>query len=244
MAKTITDCRFGTRVYLDEAAQADWLDTEVDMAVNLAYHDVVAKVMEVYEGFYETTSPFTYALVANQQEYVIDSSLIKVTRVEVNYQPSTPNSQSIRATAIKMDELKLNLQNQNTTGSYFSAGYFLHGNPGAQKIGFVPIPLESDTTGQSISVWGVALPTDMSNASTNVNIPYADRFYYLINLRAAALLLRKGQQEEASAARYMAEYAVGAQDLMTFLKERQADGPWMIEDSLIEDVDFSVTTII
>lgn len=246
MAKTLSELQTETRTYLDEANQTDWLDTEVTRSINRAYHGVVSHVIQVYEQFYETTTPFTYAIVLNQQEYTIDSSLIKVTRVEINYNPNTSGSQPNRCQPIKMDEVRFNLANTNNAGSFFSAGYYLHGSIGAQTIGFLPVPTtDSDTNGtKSISVWGIALPSDLVNASDNVNIPYADNFAYLIALRAAAQLLRKGQQEEAAAARYLNEYQQGLHDMMTFLKDRQADDTWNITDSLLEDIDFSTLEII
>jgi hypothetical protein len=242
MSKVFSNAQTGVRTYLDESAQIDFLDTEIASAINQAYHDVIGHVIEVYENYYNTTTPFTYAMVANQQEYTIDPSLIKVTRVEINYKPSDPNTQALRAVPVQTDELRLNLANSNAAGSYFNAGYYLHGNVGSQKIGFVPIPQESDTTGHSISVWGVAMPLDLSTGTDNINIPYADRYIYLINLRAAAILLRKGQQEEATATRYMLEYEAGIKEMQTFLFERQADDVRMIEDAELEDIDFSVIT--
>ena len=240
MSKTFLNLKNKTRTYLDEATAADWTDTEVETSVNAAYQDLAGKVMEIYENFYETTTPFTYAIVADTQEYTIDSSLIKVTRVEINYKPSDSNSAAVRATSIKSDELPLNLNYSGTLGSYTDAGYYLHGDIGSQKIGLIPIPTESDTTSKSISVWGVATPSDLSDNSDNVNIPWADRFFYLICLRAAAELLRKGQQEEATAARYLAEYQAGVKEMQTFLFERQSDGARMIEDSLYEDTNFEI----
>jgi hypothetical protein len=238
MAKTLANLNTKTRTYLDEASAADWTDAEVKTADNSAYQDLCGKVMEVYENYYETTTPFTYAVVASQQEYTIDSSLIKVTRVEINYNPSDANSNAVRATSIKSDELPLNLAYSGTLGSTFNAGYYIHGDIGNQKIGFVPIPTNADTTGESISVWGNALPADLVSDSDNVNIPWADRFYYLICLRAAGELLRKGQQEEATAARYLAEYQAGVKEMQTFLRERQSDGVNMIQDALNDDIDF------
>ena len=241
MAKILANSQAGTRIYLDESAAIDFLDPEVNIAINFGYHDVIANVIEVYENFYETTTPFTYAITNGTQEYTIDSSLIKVTRIEVNYKPTDPNSIAIRAVPIKSDELRLNLASTLTSGSYFNAGYYLHGNIGSQNIGLVPIPTVSDTTGKSLSVWGIALPGDLVGGTHNINMPYADRFTYLINLRAAGELLRKGQQEESSAARYIQEYQAGLQEMKTFLKERQADDTWMIQDSQLEDIDFAVT---
>ena len=244
MSKTLSNLQTEVRTYLDESSQADFLDSEVTLAINRAYHDVCSFVMEVYEQFYETTTPFTYALVANQQEYTVDSSLIKITRVEINYNPTVSGSTASRALAIKMDEIGRNLANTNSVGSSFSTGYYVHGAIGSQKIGFVPIPTSGDTTGKSISVWGIALPSDLSNGTDDVNIPYADRFAYLVSLRAAAQLLRKGQQEEVAARSYMAEYRQGVQDLMTFIKGRQSDGGEYIQDSLLDDIDFEVLALV
>lgn len=244
MAKQLQDLETEVRTYLDEATQADWLNSEVDTSLNRAYHDVCAFVMETYEQFYETTTPFTYAVIASQQEYTIDASLIKVTRVEINYNPTVSGSQSSRVLAVKSDEILRNLGNTTSGPNSFAAGYYLHGPLGAQKIGFVPVPTSSDTTGKSISVWGIALPTDLVNPGDDVNIPYADRFSYLVSLKAAAQLLRKGQQEEGAAGNYLNEYRAGIIDLMNFLKDRQADGGVYIEDSLMEDLDFEVLSLV
>src|SRR3990167_5399021 len=244
MAKTNSNLQVETRIYLDEVSQTDFLDTEVQIAVNRAYHDVVGAVIEVYDRWYETTTPFTYAIVADQQEYTIDSSLIKVTRVEINYSPTTSGSTAARAVPLNEDEIRGNLGNTSTGGSHFSAGYYLHGNIGAQKIGFIPIPTVADTTGQSISVWGIEVPADLSASGDNVNIPWADRFAYLISLRAAAQLLRKGQQEENTAQNYINEYEKGLVQMQTFLKDRQSDDVQFIIDSTLEQIDFSTTGII
>ena len=237
--KALSDGLTETRIYLDESSQADFLDTEVKLAYNRSYHDTCGAVMEVYEDYFDTTTPFTYAVVANQQEYTIDSSIIKPTRVEINYQPNVPNSVSTRAIPIKMNEIRGNLANTNFQGPISSAGYYLHGSIGAQKIGFIPIPTIGDTTGQSISVWGIALPVDLVNPGDPINIPYADRFAYLVALKAAGQLLRKGQQEENNAQNYITEYEKGIVQMKSFLKDRQADDVQMIQDVLGDDLDFT-----
>lgn len=244
--KTLTNLQTEVRTYLDEATAADWLDAEVILSINRSYHNIISKVIEVYNDWYDdvTVNPFTYAIVANQQEYTIDSSIIKPTRVEINYSPTTTGSVSARAIPIVKDEVRGNLANTNNAGSFFSAGYYVRGNIGAQKIGFIPVPQTSDTTGKSISVWGVTLPGDLVNGGDNVNIPYVDNYSYLISLRAAAQLLRKGQQEENFAARYIAEYQAGIIEMQNFLKDRQSDDGQFIVDSQLEQIDFSTLEII
>lgn len=245
MAKTLSDIQTNTRTYLDEATQRDFLDTEVTSAVNYAYHKVVQKVMEIYDRWYETTSPFQYAIVASQQEYVVDPTLIKIDRVEIDYANGQNGSTPARAVPLNEDEVRGNLGNTNNAGSFFSAGYYVHGNIGAQKIGFIPVPTNSDTGSvKSISVWGVTLPVDLVQSTDAVSIPWADNFAYLIALRAASQLLRKGQQEEQASMRYNAEFELGLIDMQTFLKDRQSDDMQGIIDSSLEMIDFSTTEIV
>lgn len=237
MSKTLANLRTGVRMYLDESAQTDWLDSEVDREINYAYQDLAGKVMEVYEEFYNQVTQHQYSTVANQQEYTISSAILKIERVEINYHPSNSNSVAVRAQAIKMSELPLNLANNLVGGAgLFAAGYYLYGAQHEQKIGFAPVPSETGTN--NITVWSVDAPVDLSSSTDSVYIPYPDRFSRLIELRAAATLLRKGQQEEVVATRYIQEYQLGIVEMQSFLKERQADGPWMIEDVQFEDINF------
>jgi len=237
MSKTLSNLQFGVRVYLDEANAADFLDTEVTRSINYGYMDVVRAVIGVHEDYFFTTTPKYISTVANQQEYSLDTTLVKIRRVEINYNPSDTNSTAQRATAIKTEEMPLRL-NANSLGSsgLFSAGYYINGQQGSQIIGFSPVPQNSGTN--NASIWGIALPDELSAASDTIKIPAPDMFGYLIELRAAAILLRKGQQAENYAGKYMEEYRTGLVDMQNFLKERQSDGVWMISDAQYEDTIF------
>lgn len=239
MAKTLANLRTGVRMYLDEAAQTDWLDTEVDREINYAYQETAGKVMEVYEEFYNQVTQLQYSTAVNTQEYTISPNILKIERVEINYDPTNVNSVALRAQPIKMAELPLNLANTSVGGTgLFSAGYYLYGAQSEQKIGFVPIPQKAGTN--NITVWSVNAPSDMATSTEAANLPYPDRFGKLVEVKAAANLLRKGQQEEAVAKQYIREYELGIIEMQSFLKERQADGPWMIEDAAQEDLNFDV----
>lgn len=238
MAKLLSNLRTGVRVYMDEAQQADFLDTEVDRSINYAYHDVVTNVIEVYEDFYNTVSPIQLSTVVNQQEYAIgNAGLIKTRRVEINYNPSDPNSTATRATAIKTDEMPLRINSTGVGSSGFSsAGYYINGQIASQVIGFTPVPQVAGTN--NISIWGIVVPSDLVLVTDPLTIPYPDQYGYLVELRAAGLLLRKGQQAENYAGRYMEEYKQGVMDMKNFLKDRQSDGVWLIGDALYEDTTF------
>ena len=235
MAKTAADLIANVRTYLDEAQPANWTATEVLYQINYAYQYVASKVMEVYEEYYLTTTPYPYSTIADQQEYTIASTLLKVERVEINLNPSDANSQAQRATAIKMDEIPTNLNNSLLNGSsFFNVGYYLIGNQSAQKIGFLPIPQNTGTN--NISVWGIDAPTDLALTTDSVVIPYVDNFAQIIVKLAAANLLKKGGQEVAAADNLQAEAARDILNYQTFIKERQADGPQMIEEAAWDDV--------
>lgn len=239
MAKVFSELKTGIRAYLDESSQTDFLDTEVTRSCNYAYHDLISEIMEVWEEYYLTTTPKYVSTIANQQEYSLDSSLIKVERVEINYKPSDSNSKPLRARAIRLGELFRYKEDTSVGGSsLFACGYYIIGTQSSQKIGFVPLPSEAGTN--NVSIWGIVAPDDLSAAGDNVNIPYPDRFAQLIELRAAVDLLRKGQQAEPEAARYMTEYLAGVSRMKTFLKERQTDGPVTIIDASFEDIGFDL----
>lgn len=237
MAKTLSNLQVGVRVYLDEANQADFLDTEVTRSINYAYQDVSKNVVEVYEDYFFTTTPKYVSTVVNQQEYSLDGSLVKIRRVEINYNPSDVNSVAQRATAIKTEEMPLRLSaNSIGQSGLFSAGYYINGQQGAQIIGFTPVPQYAGTN--NVSVWGIAMPDDLVSSSDTVKIPYPDMFGQLVELKAAAILLRKGQQAENYAAQYLKEYEMGLIEMKNFLKERQSDGVWLIADAQYEDTIF------
>lgn len=237
MAKTLANLRVGTRVYLDEAAQADFLDSEVDRSINYAQADVAKNVVSINEDFYFTTTPKFVSTLANVQEYAFDATIVKVRRVEINYNPSDVNSVAVRATAIKTEEMPQRLAS-NSLGSsgLFNPGYYINGQQGSQVIGFTPVPNNAGTN--NVSIWGVVMPSDLVNASDSLSLPYPDMFGYLVELRAAAILLRKGQQAENIASKYLQDYKDGILEMKNFLTDRQSDGVQMIADALGEDTIF------
>lgn len=237
MAKTLANLRTGVRVYLDESAQADFTDNEILRSINYAYHDVVGSAIEIYEDFYFTTTPTSLSTIANTQQYAISGNFLKLRRVEINYRPDVTTTTPVRAIALNIDELPLYLANTSLGGSgTFNAGYYFLGAQSTQQIGFVPIPQVAGTN--NINVWGIQAPSDLVDDTDTVNIPYADRFAFLIETKAAAILLKKGQQEIAAAVDLEKDYMQGILQMKTFLKERQSDGVNMIEDTQLDDIQF------
>ena len=234
MAKTISNLRTQTRTYLDEASQSDWLDTEVDQAINDGYHEIITAIIEAFEEYYIITSLLN--TVADQQEYAttdsLPSDIFKIRRVEINFDVSNANSVARRAIPVSMDSVITDLGNQQigATSETYPNYYFFGLGTGSSgvKLGFLPVPTRSGTN--AIKIWYVPSQSDLTDSNTNVNIPYADRYYKLISLYAASTLLRKGQQEEIVAAKYMAEFNSGLTKMKQQLKSRIADAsPGIVE---------------
>lgn len=235
MSKILSDIIFDTRIYLDEAEPEDFTAAEVLAAINWSYQHVVSKVIEVYQEYYLTIIPKFYSTLVNVQQYPLIFNFLKIERVEINYQPSDPNSQPQRAMAIKMDELPLALANNMVGGSaLFNSGYYLIGREADQEIGFVPTPQNLGVG--NIAVWGIIAPEDMANDSDVVHIPYPDLFAGIIGKMAAGRLLKKGQQAVGPADDLLGEANTDILNMQTFISERQSDGPNMITQSEWDDI--------
>jgi hypothetical protein len=241
MAKDLAYLRAQTRTYLDEASSADWHDNEVDREINNGYQELVAAVVEAYEDFYVTDTNFD--IVAGQQEYgVIDGlpdNLFKVRRVEVNFSPSTPNSQPTRCLPVQIDAVRSNLGNTNSTVTSFHAPsyYLIGGGSTDYKLGFIPIPSESGTG--AAKLWYVTEVDDLVYGTDVAKIPYPARYAKLISRYAAGVLLSKGQQEEKVSVAYMQLFERGLLKMQQQLESRVAEEAKTIVDTVGDDVDFS-----
>lgn len=234
MAKTLTNLRSNTRTYLDESAAADWTSAEVDLEINAGYQEVITSVMEVYENFYVTTD--NWNSVADQVEYGttdgVPSDIFKIRRLELNYDVDNSNSIAKRCKPISMDAMQRDLQGTNL-GMIINRNpaYYVYGlqSSGGIKIGIIPKPDKSDT--DAFQIWYVPVVADLSSATDEINIPYPDRYFKLISLYAAAQLLRKGQQEEAVASRYLLEFEMGIEKMKQQLEDFISDDSKYIIDT-------------
>ena len=227
-------------MYLDESSAADWTTTEVDREINVCYHALYGAVVEVFEDYYLTKTRLN--VVASQQEYgssdSFPSDFFKMRRVEINFNVPDSNSVAQRALPIQLDEVRRDLSNSAVGVSVTrNAAYYLYGTGSSAKIGFIPIPTIAGTNG--ISMWYVKVLSDLSDSNTSVDIPYSDRFSWIISLGAAANLLRKGQQEEAAAKRYREEFEVEIEKMKQALEDRIAEEAKTIIETTGDITDFT-----
>lgn len=216
MAKDLALLRQQTRTYLDEVVQADWTDTEVDREINVGYMKVYSAVCTVYEDYYSTTA--TANLVANQQEYALPSNFYKIRRLQVNYNPDADPVVFKRALPVPLDSILQSLDG-SVAGimTTRNSAYYLRG----QILGLLPVPTASATGG--LALWYIKIVSELSSSTDEINIPFPDRYYDAISLEAAGTLLRKGQQEEIVAAKYLSEAELRRQQMQIELKDRISD---------------------
>jgi hypothetical protein len=231
---------------LDEAVAADWSNSQIDRAVNYAYHELITSIVETFEEYFVKTT--TLDTVADQQEYGEDDGLpddfFKIRRVEINYDPDNSNSSPERAYPIILDEITRDVGNENWgVVSHSHPNYYLIGHGSTNmKLGFIPIPSDDGT--DAIKLWYVYIPDDLSEGSDEIDIPYPNRYGRLISLGAAGDLLRKGQLEEVAAARYRAEFELGLEKMKQQLEDRKADDVKSITDVISQPQGVDRTNII
>lgn len=247
MAQTFSQAIAATRTYLDEVAPRSWTDYEVKREVNNAYGELVTATIEVFEDYYQRRIDFS--LVALQQEYSIadglPSDVYKIKRVEFN--PNTAaNAQAFyRASPVNINSFRSSIANQ-ALGSTSFPFYYTYGFDSSFVIGFIPIPQVASPNG--VRFWYIYRTPNLVNDGSNnvddpINIPYADRYASLIPLYAAAVLLRKGQQEESVAAKYLQEFEEGKVEMMDELKQRNVDDSAVIQDAIGLNTDFSMVDL-
>jgi hypothetical protein len=231
MSKTLSTLRADTRHYLDESAQADWLDSDLTRIINKNYHRVVTAVIEVFENYYITEA--TTDMVASQQEYALPSDFLKIRRVEANYDIDSANSSFSRCLPIDIDSIRYNLANNNAGVTILrNPAYYVQGN----LIGFIPIPTNNGD--EAIKLWYVALKSDLVEDTDTIDIPYVDRYYGIITKATAAEALRKGQQESAEAKRLEDEAQADIERMKRELVDRVAEESKTVINVDGDDLDF------
>lgn len=219
-------------MYLDEVTQADWTDTQVNREINASYMEMFTAVVTVFEDYYSVKA--RTATVTDQQEYALPSDFYKIRRVEVNYAPSNAAANPYRVKPVSLDQILRDLGNTyEGINMARNPCYYIRGN----NIGLIPIPTDGGST--AFTLWYIKVISELSEDTDAINIPFPDRYGPLIALGAAGSLLRKGQQEEAVALRYLQEFRNGLLKMQAELEDRIADDAKSVIDTQGDDVDFS-----
>lgn len=241
MAQDFSQLIAKTRMFLDEVSPTSWSDTEVQREVNYGYHDIITTVMTTYEDFY-MVPPILLNIVNAQQEYGITdglpSDIFKVRRVELNYSASTNPNVYVKGAPIRdISAIRDSIMTSGSGSATLRPLYYVYGFGDNFHIGLIPLPSKDATNG--IKVWYIPTQGDLVSPTDVPNIPYPERYATIIPLIAAGTLLRKGQQEEVVAAKYLADAENMKQNLMQELEDRISDDGRVILDSIGYDTDFT-----
>jgi len=205
-------------MYLDEVSEADWTDSQINTQINFRYLGVYSAVIETFEDYYRKV--VTSGTVANQSEYALPDDFFKMQRLEVKYDS---NSEYRKANYFNTQQMNLQIGT-----SYYGATHRPIYSLSGEYIQLLPVPKTSVDAG--LRMYYVRELPELSSDSDEIDIPFANRYGNYIALAAAGDLLRKGQQEEAAAARYIAEYELSLQQMKSQLENRH-DGVKYILDT-------------
>lgn len=154
----LSQLRTRVRFFVDEKVQANYLDSDINYAINEAQQEIAIELAQVVENFFINTTPTSLALVANQQYYVLPDDFMKMTRIEDV------------ATGMPIPFVELNSNNQLLinnpplmTINQVALGATIVGN----SVGFRPVP----TAARTLQYWYVPVLDDLINDSDLTAIP-------------------------------------------------------------------------
>jgi len=237
--KYFSDAIAQTRTFLDEVSEKSWMETEVKREVNASYHELVTAVMTTYEDFYLKNAYWNF--VAGQQEYGptdgVPSDIHKIRRIELNYDFAANPTYYRKAQPINIEQIRDAIAS-TPMGAPRVSFYYVYGFEDNIKLGFVPNPDKNSTTAGHI--WYTPVVADMVLPTDKILIPYSDKYFRIISLTSAGYLLRKGQQEEVPAAKYISDTEIMKQNMMQELEDRISDSSKTIEDQIGMNTDFGM----
>lgn len=206
---TLAQVRQRVRFYIDEPVQANFLDSDLNWAINDVQQDVAVDIAQVDEQYFVSTAPTVITFIANQQYYPLASDFYKMTRLED------------LTTGLQIPFTDIDSQNnffQNSipplvpinSGSYSA---MIVGN----SVGFTPQPTVS---GQQAQYWYVPILPDMTSDSDASSIPRP--FIDLLAIQAAIDAKIKDEDDTLALER---KYSRKKMQLMNSVRNRQQQNP-------------------
>lgn len=221
---TLAQVRGRVRFYIDEPVQANFLDSDINYAINDNQQDVATEIDQVDEYYRVNPVPTQINLEVNTQFYDLADDFWKMSRVQDT------------TTGLPINFTDFNAQN-DLFNSYpplittYPAGGFscflvggtqANGQTGA-SLGFTPIP--TDNT-KSVLYWYVPIIQDMDTDTDTSAIPR--QFYDMLAIQAAIDCLIKDQADTAQLER---KYNRRLDQLKRTTRDRQQQTPKYVRRS-------------
>ncbi len=214
---TLIQIRTRVRRFIDEPQQANYSDSDINYAINIAQQEIATEISLVDEKYFVATTPTVITSVANQRFYPLASDVWKITRIE--------DAQ----TGLRLEFVDFAQQNNFFTDSVpplvapNQIGYALSivGN----SIAITPTP---QTSGINAQYWYVPVLPDLVNDSDVTPIP--GMFSDLLALHASIDMLISDEDDTSALER---KYALRFQQLVRATRNRQQQSPKMVTRSAL-----------
>lgn len=207
MAATLKLIRQRVRFFLDEPVQANFLDADINYAINEAQQEVMLEIAQAGESFFVNTTPTVLNVVAGTQFYALADDFWKMVRME-DANTGVPVSFGDQNSQAEVGRANAPLLTVNQLGSQA----FIAGN----SIGFRPTP----TAPQKFNYWYVPIVPDLSRETDQSPIPRP--FVDILALRASIDGLVKDESEVQNLER---QYIRRWNQLVRAVRDRQSQNP-------------------
>ena len=206
---TRADIRARVRFYIDEPAQANFSDADINYAINDVQQVVANDIVQVDEQYFVSTTPTTITMVGNQQYYPLASDFWKMTRMED------------QATGLMIPFTDIDSQNNffqtpipplvSITQSGYAA--MIVGN----SVGFTPLPT---TSGTVVQYFYVPILPDLQSDTSTSQIPR--QFIDMLAIQAAIDCFIKDESDTTALEK---KYARRLEQLVRLARNRQQQNP-------------------
>lgn len=206
---TLLQSRTRVRMFLEEPQQANYADSDINFAINVAQQEVATEISLVDEKYFIDTTPSVITSIAGQRFYPLATDFWKMTRAED------------LTTGLRMEFAEFSDQNnffadsvpplvaQNQIGFSLS----IMGN----SLAINPTP---SVSGVGINYWYVPILPDMVNDSDTSQIP--PMFMDLLAIQAAIDMLISDEDDTTALER---KYARRFNQLVRATRDRQQQNP-------------------
>lgn len=206
---TLAQIRSRVRFYIDEPSQANFLDSDINWAINDMQQFVATEINQVDEKYFVSTTPTSITLVAQQQFYPLANDFWKMTRLED------------QSTGLMIPFTEIDSQNNffqtpiPPLVSITEAGYaaMIVGN----SVGFTPMPTSAS---QTVDYYYVPILPDLGSDSSTSQIPR--QFIDLLAIQAAIDCFIKDEQDTRQ---LEGRYTTRMNQLVRTTRNRQQQNP-------------------
>lgn len=206
---TLLQIRQRVRRFIDEPQQANYSDSDINWAINVAQQEVATEISLVDEKWFVNTTPTVITSVAGQRFYPLTVDFWKMIRVEDS------------TTGLRLEFVDFTDQNNFFADSVpplvaqnqIGYGISIVGN----SLAISPTPT---TSGVTCQYWYVPILQDMTSDTDTSQIP--SMFIDLLAIHASIDMLISDEDDTAALER---KYAMRFQQLVRATRDRQQQNP-------------------